>query len=122
MVYNLTETFAVFAPEFRGERLVKSAVTHFEPKLNKILTHYNGDSVYGFTSTEYISPAIVENYVANPNTFTSTVGWGVGKAVLTEGFPDLVADTYPTLSSQIISGQIEENPSIYLKFTPEKIN
>jgi hypothetical protein len=54
-------------------------VTHFDSKLDKILTHYNNGTVYGFTSTEYISPAFVKNFSANPNTFTSTTGWAVGK-------------------------------------------
>lgn len=123
VTYSLTKNHAVFSPENRGEKLIKNPVTHFEPKLDKVLTHYtynNGQNrAYGFTSTEYISPAIVENYVANPNTFTSTVGWGVGKNHKDEGFPDLIADTYPSLASQIIDKTFIEDPVIYLKFSPQ---
>jgi hypothetical protein len=33
------------------------------------------DEYYGYTESEYKSSGAILNYIANPNSFTSTTGW-----------------------------------------------
>lgn len=130
----LTTGPAELASDYRGERLVKTPITHFEPKLGKVLTHYTSDplqteaDIYGFTSTKYVSPTIVQNFIVNPSNFTNTVGWNPGKLLSQTGeqpeqkFPVVTADTFPTLRQAIETGSISEEdfkPSLYLTFTPD---
>ena len=91
-----------FISTLRGQRLVKSQKTKFDPKLNqtvKVYTNADGKEVWGFTETEYISPMVVQSYITNPSDFTSTTGWRVGKAASSETFPDLTLEMYPELPS-----------------------
>lgn len=130
----LTTGPAELASEYRGERLVKTPITHFEPKLGKVLTHYTSDplqteaDIYGFTSTKYVSPTIVQNFIVNSSNFTNTVGWNPGKLLSQTGerpeqkFPVVTADTFPTLRQAIETGFVSEEdfkPSLYLTFTPD---
>jgi hypothetical protein len=60
--------------EKRGNRLVYTHKSKYNPALNKIVYYYNGGTVAGYTETEYITPNLIENLVTN-NTFKSTTGW-----------------------------------------------
>lgn len=64
--------------DYRGNRLIRQTITKYDSTIDKYVTVYedaNEKEYYGFTQSKYISPAIVNNYVANPNSFTSTTGW-----------------------------------------------
>ena len=37
------------------------------------------DYFYGYTTTKYIPPNLIENWVTNPNSYKSTSGWNVSK-------------------------------------------
>lgn len=40
---------------------------------------YRTDYFYGYTTTKYIPPNLIENWVTNPNSYKSTSGWNVSK-------------------------------------------
>ena len=69
--------------DYRGMRLVKQARTVYDAKIDKYVQEYtkqgdtNGTIYYGFEETKYLSPNAVNNYIVNPNAFTSTSGWYV---------------------------------------------
>lgn len=71
----------------RANRIVYTHKSVYNPVLNKYVYEYNtaadlnGETIMGFSETEYITPNIVENYVTN-NTFKSVSGWR--GAVLTD--------------------------------------
>lgn len=126
--YDLTTTYAVFAKDRRGEKLVKSPKTSFDPKLQRVVTHYNSGNIHGFTTTEYISPAAVRNYVTNSDTFSDTVGWIVGKTDATDNgnYPTLEPIASPSIQQYIDAHKNDEgglkwenyNPTYYLSFDP----
>lgn len=64
----------------RANRIVYTHKSVYNPVLNKYVYEYNtaagldGQTIMGFSETEYITPNIVENYVTN-NTFKSVSGW-----------------------------------------------
>ena len=66
------------ATKYRGERLVRKVKTKYDSTIDKYVNVYNNDAVYGYTETEYLSPATVHSYITNPNSFDSYVGWEVG--------------------------------------------
>ena len=72
---------AEISAKYRGMRLVKQARTIYDAKIDKYVQEYTkaGDNTvyYGFEETKYLSPNAVNNYVVNPNAFTSTSGWYV---------------------------------------------
>jgi hypothetical protein len=66
---------------YRGSRLVRKARTTYDAIIDKYVTIYKdieGNEVYGFTETEYISPAATRLYITNPYGFTSLTGWNAG--------------------------------------------
>jgi hypothetical protein len=65
---------------YRGKRLVRKVATKYDSTIDKYVNVYkNGnEEVYGFTETEYTSPATVRSYVTNPNSYDSYTGWEVG--------------------------------------------
>jgi hypothetical protein len=105
-----------FVPTKRGNRLIRSQKTYFDPKLKRTVNVYNEGNVYGYKTTDYISPITVQSYVTNPNDFTNTVGWNKGK-VGTESFPGLELEVYPELTSENFANYDGHS---YLKFSPEK--
>jgi hypothetical protein len=46
-------------PSIRGERLKKSQMTVFDSKLGRTVNVYNNGEVYGYKTTQYISPSMV---------------------------------------------------------------
>ena len=67
---------------YRGSRLVRKARTTYDAIIDKYVTIYKdieGNEVYGFTETEYISPAATRLYITNPYGFTSLTGWSAGQ-------------------------------------------
>lgn len=87
--------------EMRGKRLVRQQKTKYDASIDKYVTLYtkNDTTYYGFTSSDYISPNAVINYVSNPANFTSDSGWrGCGvledsktlqPTIVIQGYPDL---------------------------------
>jgi N-acetylglutamate synthase-like GNAT family acetyltransferase len=63
--------------EYRGKRLVRKVRTDYDATIDKYVTVYNDGEVYGFTETEYSSPASVRSFVTNPNNFDSKIGWDI---------------------------------------------
>jgi hypothetical protein len=66
---------------YRGKRFVFSTKTVFDSRVNKYVTEYRDKSNLGdnnlwhhYTSTEYIAPNIIQNYITN-NAFKGTTGW-----------------------------------------------
>lgn len=63
---------------YRGERLVRSQVTEFDPLLNRyvlLCKDEEENEVYEVATTKYTNPLTIVNLVANPTEFTSTIGW-----------------------------------------------
>lgn len=85
---ELTYTNETVFTDKRANRIVYTHKSVYNPVLNKYVYEYNtaasldGQTIMGFSETEYITPNIVENYVTN-NTFKSVSGWR--GAVLTSG-------------------------------------
>ena len=87
--------------EYRGKRLVRKVITKYDSTIDKYVNVYekDGETYYGYSETEYISPISVQNFVTNPNNFTSTTGWQVGgtsqngetiyPSLNLQGYPDL---------------------------------
>lgn len=82
--------------KYRGMRLVKQIQTKYDSTIDKFVQVYenkaNGEIYYGFTETKYLSPVLVENYIVNPNTFTSTSGWFTEKINGNNSILELVTD------------------------------
>lgn len=84
--------------EFRGKFYVRNQKSVHEPITDKIVNVYtdkNGKTVYGYTDTTYIEPALAKNLITNGVNFTldaqqGTVGWSseenVSNVVITNGF------------------------------------
>lgn len=112
---------------YRGERLVRKAKTKYDSTIDKYVNIYtNGDDeIYGYTETQYLSPASVKNYVTNGSNFNSYLGWDVGGALI-DGqlqFPEFSLVSIPDVRDvpyqQIISGEINFESS--LKFSPKSL-
>ena len=66
--------------KYRGERLVRKVVTKYDSTIDKYVNVYDnqGTEIYGYTETEYTSPATVRSFITNPNSYDSYTGWEVG--------------------------------------------
>ena len=107
--------------EYRGDKLVRQAITKFDRTIDKYVNVYKKDEVtyYGYTTTEYITPTTVQNYISNSDGFTSDSGWETGGAIVDEetvyssltlqGFPDLRDIPVEDIATT-------ENFSAYLKY------
>jgi hypothetical protein len=42
---------------------------------------YNNGTVYGYTNNQYISPALVTNYITNGASIVSDTGWAQQKTI-----------------------------------------
>ena len=99
----------------RGARLVRKSKTFYDSTIDKYVNVYNDGEkeVYGYTETEYTSPATVQSYITNPNSYDSYTGWEIGGAKVNESviFPQLevvsVPDVRDVLAEDIISGNVE---------------
>ena len=63
---------------YRGKRLVRKAVTAYDAIIDKYVTVYDEGKVYGFTETEYFSPATVRSFITNASNYDSDIGWEIG--------------------------------------------
>lgn len=64
--------------DFRGKRIVQKEITKYDALIDHYITVYedgNKEQLYMYYENEYISPTIVNNYVANSINFTNTSGW-----------------------------------------------
>lgn len=84
---------------YRGKRLVRKVATKYDSTIDKYVNVYkNGnEEVYGFTETEYTSPATVRSYVTNPNSYDSYTGWEIGGTTVngSMNFPTLQVVSVP---------------------------
>ena len=97
-------TFAAnmsFAEEYRGERFVRQVKTKYDPILDRYVQVYenSGTTYYGYTESEYVSPTTVQNFITQPNGFTSYSGWDVGGVKSGEEtlYPYLELQGYPDM-------------------------
>ena len=85
--------------KYRGKRLVRKVATKYDATIDKYVNIYqNGnEEVYGFTETEYASPATVRSYITNPNSYDSYLGWEVGGTLVSDSmtFPKLQVVSVP---------------------------
>ena len=109
--------------EYRGRRLVRKVKTKYDSTIDKYVSVYKdgqGKEIYGYTETEYISPATVRSYVTNPNSYESYTGWEVGKGGNNE-FPsfDLVSvpDVRDVDAGKILDGSQNFISCLKLNFT-----
>lgn len=112
--------------EYRGRRLVRKVKTKYDSTIDKYVNIYKDDQgkeIYGYTETEYISPATVRSYVTNPNSYESYNGWEVGKGDNNE-FPafDLVSvpDVRDVEANKILDGSQNFISCLKLNFTDTK--
>ena len=112
---QLSSGYPDFVPTIRGERIVKSQQTWFDPILKRTVKLYNNGTVCEFEETDYVSPLTVQSYVANPSDFISTTGWYQGKGSSTQTFPKLELEVYPELTNENFN---EYDGHSYLKFIP----
>ena len=108
---------------YRGKRLVRKVKTTYDSTIDKYVNVYkdeSGKEIYGYTETEYLSPATVRSYVTNPNSYESYTGWEVGKGSNNE-FPgfDLVSvpDVRDVPSAKIMDGSQDFISCLKLNFT-----
>ena len=93
-VPDITDAQSIYVSEkYRGKRLVRKIVTKYDSTIDKYVNVYNsnGKEIYGYTETEYVSPAAVQSYITNPNSYSSYTGWEVGGIQTNEGvdYPQL---------------------------------
>lgn len=65
-----------FSTEYRGKRYVFSQVSTYNPVLDTYVYKYdvNGESYWGYETTDYVTPNLVNNLVTNTE-FKSNSGW-----------------------------------------------
>ena len=87
--------------DYRGERFVRQAKTKYDSTIDKYVQIYenNNATYYGYTESEYISPTTVQNFITQPNGFTSYSGWEVGGVKEGEetSYPFLDLQGYPDM-------------------------
>lgn len=113
--FDYTQVQNASLSRYRGMRLVRQIQSKYDSAIDKFVTVYekDGQEYYGFTETKYISPAYINNYIVNPNAFSSTTGWYTEKS--NEGMKpllELVIDP-PPISEE---GRFAENYTTYIKF------
>ena len=108
---NFTNALSI-STEYRGKRLVRKVKTTYDATIDKYVNVYNEGTVYGYTETEYISPAYVRSYVTNPNSYSSYAGWEVESS---GAELDLV--TVPDMRDVDLSEETEFKSCLKLDFT-----
>ena len=105
--------------KYRGKRLVRKAVTKYDPTIDEYVAIYKDDEdqdVYGFVETKYVSPASVRSFVTNGSNFTSDTGWTAGAS--SDGtFSDLRVVSVPDIRDIT---EANANVITCLKFTRSK--
>lgn len=106
--------------EYRGERLVRKVKTKYDSTIDKYVNVYNNGSIYGYTETDYLSPAAVRSYVTNPNSYDSYTGWEVGCSS-DNIFPTLnlasVPDVRDMPAADVIAGDADIKTCLKLQIT-----
>ena len=108
--------------KYRGERIVRKQITKYDSTIDKYVSVYdnNGTQVYGYTETEFTSPATVRSYVTNPNSYESDIGWEVGASINNGSsvFPNLqivsVPDVRDISAQDLINGTVAINSCLKL--------
>lgn len=83
--FGLLEDTKLQFTSYKGNRYVFSATSIYYPALDRYVQQYIGEDdkiKYGYTTTEYITPNLVENYVSN-SLFKDTSGW-IGAAYFSD--------------------------------------
>ena len=105
---------------YRGRRLVRKVKTKYDATIDKYVNVYNNDKVYGYTETEYLSPAAIRSYVTNPNSYDSYTGWEIGCSSNDE-FPKLdlvsVPDVRDVPPADVINNTINFKSCLKLEVT-----
>lgn len=104
--------------EYRGKRLVRKIKTKYDSTIDKYVNVYNKGAIYGYSETEYLSPATIRSYVTNPNSYDSYTGWEIGCSS-DNTFPKLnlvsVPDVRDMPSEEVIAGNINFNSCLKLE-------
>lgn len=114
--------------EYRGERIVRKVQTKYDATIDKYVSVYNDGTqdIYGFTETDYASPATVRSFVTNPNSYDTYDGWEVGGANVNESvvFPELKVVSVPDVRDVPYEDIIGERVTFTscLKFTTTNTN
>lgn len=93
---------------YQGEKYIFSQEIVLDLKLKKILSKYTKEeggvekTYWGFTETDYSSPALIRNYAANPTNYEGTAGWRGGKTGGTSATLEL--DSIPSLIDKFRTG------------------
>ena len=108
-----------FSSEFRGDRLVRQPITEFDSTVDKYVQVYEKQGqqdvkYYGYTKTDYITPTSVENFITNPESFSSTTGWKAGGIDVSgeTQYPELQVYGYPDMRD-MNEEQISNNENFY---------
>ena len=122
---DITDAQSIYVSEkYRGRRLVRKVVTKYDSTIDKYVNVYNsnGKEIYGYTETEYVSPAAVQSYVTNPTSYSSYTGWEVG-GVQTDGevdYPQLDLACIPDPRDVALENFSDTEFKGYLKLKVEK--
>lgn len=120
---NIARSMAI-SDNYRGNRLVIKTKTIYDATIDKYVNVYwdGSKEVYGYTETEYVSPATVRSYVTNPSNYDSQVGWEIGGSKVSEEdsvvFPELSVVSVPDVRD---AGADYDDFSSCLKLTTTNI-
>ena len=108
---------------YRGRRLVRKIRTAYDSTIDKYVNIYNNGEIYGYSETEYTSPATVRSYVTNPNGYESYTGWEIGGSS-DKAFPKLdlvsVPDVRDVDAENILNGQSIDSAAKQLETTVQE--
>ena len=116
-VSNVTWTndrpnFATGTPsvaQYRGLRYVRKQLSAYDPVLKQTVLKYtrNNTEYYGYTTTDYIDSATVQNYIYNSTNFSGTSYWGIygdsnNKSISAEVFPSVKNNVNATRAGYLV--------------------
>ena len=101
--------------DFRGERYIRNPIVKRDKLTDTIVTEYldttDNEKVYISSTTEYLSPITVKNFITNPKEYIGNDGWFSNTEK--KPFPDF----YPALNYELpLEPQLKESRQ-YLKTT-----
>ena len=107
-----------YTSQYRGERLVRSQLTTYDPVTEKHVVVYEDErknKIYGYSKDEYISENLVLSYITNGSEYVSTSGWkqNNNKLLKLQTFPEFKISTYNTERQTFLTYEQTENNVLF---------